>query len=353
MPGPGVARGGDAGAGAAAPEAVTVFRWDLDKTYLRTDFDSVRDLLRVPFETAAQKIHVPGVAELLRALRRGNPSRPRKALVYFLTASPPQIAGPIRDKFALDGVEVDGIVFKNQLQILMRGNFRGLREQVGFKLTELLRARIEAPEGVHEYLFGDDWESDAILYSLYADVVRGAVDPGELERLLALLAVDREWRRGIAALAEKLTPGDVVRRIFIHLERESPLGGFRAFGRRLVAAFNYFQTAVCLYEEAEIDLDGVEAVARALITREGYTRAMLENSLDDVRRRGHVGEETHRRLTRDLAERGLVPWRRRSLVRRMREGIGRWRVARRGSASGDAVSALDYAAVIAAWKESR
>ena len=27
---------------------VFVARWDLDKTYLRTDFDTVRDLLRTP-----------------------------------------------------------------------------------------------------------------------------------------------------------------------------------------------------------------------------------------------------------------------------------------------------------------
>ena len=43
-----------------------IFRWDLDKTYLQTDFDSVRALLRTAFEGAEAKRTVPGAATLLR-----------------------------------------------------------------------------------------------------------------------------------------------------------------------------------------------------------------------------------------------------------------------------------------------
>ena len=32
-----------------------VFRWDLDKTYLVSDFDRFRDLVRVPFQKAEDK----------------------------------------------------------------------------------------------------------------------------------------------------------------------------------------------------------------------------------------------------------------------------------------------------------
>src|SRR5688572_23098974 len=43
-----------------------VFRWDLDKTYLRTEFDSVRDLVKSAIETAADKKAYPGATSLLR-----------------------------------------------------------------------------------------------------------------------------------------------------------------------------------------------------------------------------------------------------------------------------------------------
>ena len=43
-----------------------VFRWDLDKTYLRTEFDSVRDLIKSAIETAADKQAYPGATAMLR-----------------------------------------------------------------------------------------------------------------------------------------------------------------------------------------------------------------------------------------------------------------------------------------------
>ena len=64
------------------------------------------------------------------------------------------------------GVPYDGIVFKDQLQLLRRGKFRNLREHVGFKLAELFRGRAERAAGTRELLFGDDWESDPLTYSL-------------------------------------------------------------------------------------------------------------------------------------------------------------------------------------------
>src|SRR5919199_5535133 len=46
------------------------FRWDLDKTYLRTEFDSLKDLAKSAIETAADKQAYPGATALLRALRQ-------------------------------------------------------------------------------------------------------------------------------------------------------------------------------------------------------------------------------------------------------------------------------------------
>jgi phosphatidate phosphatase APP1 len=95
-----------------------IFRWDLDKTYLKSDFESLRELVRIPFEKPEDKVAVPGVVPLIRNLREG-PGR--EVRIYFMSASPPQIAKAIREKIALDGIVYDGIVFKNQLQHLVRG----------------------------------------------------------------------------------------------------------------------------------------------------------------------------------------------------------------------------------------
>ena len=54
----------------ARPAPAFVARWDLDKTYLRTDFDTARDLLRTAIERPDQKRTVPGAATLMRELGR-------------------------------------------------------------------------------------------------------------------------------------------------------------------------------------------------------------------------------------------------------------------------------------------
>ena len=47
-----------------------VYRWDLDKTYLDTDFQSFRGLVRTATEPAHKKRALPGAAVLMRALGR-------------------------------------------------------------------------------------------------------------------------------------------------------------------------------------------------------------------------------------------------------------------------------------------
>ena len=189
---------------AATVPPPVVYRWDLDKTYLKSDFESLRKMMRVPFERAEDKIDEPGVVALMRALRASARAEGRRVFVYFVSASPPQIGRAIREKLALDGVEIDGIVFKDQLQHLVRGRFRFLREQIGFKLAELLKARLAAPAGAAEYLFGDDWESDSLCYSLYADVVSGRLDHQALGDILVRLRIDPARLVEIRALARRI-----------------------------------------------------------------------------------------------------------------------------------------------------
>ena len=106
-------------------------------------------------------------------------------------------------KLALDGVEYDEFVLKNNLKNILRGRFRALRAQIPYKLPAMLRSRIAAA-AEHETLFGDDAEADAIIYCLYADLVAGRVSLSDLERvLIASRAYDDDAERCLDLARER------------------------------------------------------------------------------------------------------------------------------------------------------
>src|SRR4051812_33889444 len=145
-----------------------ISRWDLDKTYLRTEFDTMRDLVRTAFERADEKRTNPGAATLLRELAQA------KVSIHILSGSPEQMRKRLEEKLKLDGIVWDSFTLKPNLQNMLRLRFRALRDQLGYKLPSLLMTRTGAGEevlGVKESLFGDDAEADAFVYSLYADIM--------------------------------------------------------------------------------------------------------------------------------------------------------------------------------------
>jgi Phosphatidate phosphatase APP1, catalytic domain len=335
-----------------APEVV-IFRWDLDKTYLKSEFESLRELMRIPFEKPEDKVSVPGVVPLIRGLRDVATQAGRDVRVYFISASPPQIAKAIREKLALDGIDYDGIVFKNQLHHLVRGKFRNLREQVGYKLTELLKSRAEMPPDSTEVLFGDDWESDPIIYSLYADVLANRLAADELDDVLETIGVDPKLSVQAKELAAAARHEDVVTRIYINLERRTPPAHFRLFGTRLVPAYNYFQTAVCLYEDGHLTLPAVAQVGEHLINTSGYTPERLANSLADIMRRGHLTQASTIAVREYLQARGVLPRRRPAGVRRsLWRRLLRWlrsEPLRRPASQGT----INYQTLVAEWRGTR
>lgn len=338
--------------GAAKTRSPIVLRWDLDKTYLQTDFDSLRGLVRVPFEKPQDKVAVPGVVPLIRGLRAAATEAGREVRIYFMSASPVQMAKAIKQKLALDGIEYDGIVFKDQLGHLVRGRFRSLREHVGFKLTELLKSRRTVPANAHEVLFGDDWESDPIIYSLYADILAGRIDGEELGEVLRVIGVRVDLIAEAKELAASAEHGEVVKRIYINLERRTPPTRFRAFGPRLVPTFNYLQTAVCLFADGYLGLPALAQVAGSLIADAGYTPSALVNSVADLVRRGHVSEATSGAVREFLTARGLMP----AEGRRGRAAAAWQRVAswlrRVGTPASPPTDAIDYHRLVSEWRAS-
>ncbi len=180
--------------------------WDIDKTYLESRFEKWTDLVGAALERAIDKRTRPGVAPLLSALRRGpEPADPwrLRAPLYFVSASPPQLRRVLERKMLIDGVEYDGISFKDHFALVRAGRLKEVRRHVAYKLTALLEYRLEWPPGAREWLYGDDAESDALIYSLYADIRAGRMKGAKLETALAKEKVQAEDRKRIAALAEQ------------------------------------------------------------------------------------------------------------------------------------------------------
>lgn len=268
------------------------FRWDLDKTYLRTDFDTLRGLVRAAVEPAKAKRAVPGAPALLRALRAAGGNAHR---ISIISGSPEQMRKVLETKLALDGVEYDEFVLKPNLSNLLRGRFRAIRAQVPYKLPALLASRMEVAAPA-ETLFGDDAESDAIVYSLYADVIAGKVEAVELDEILQIGRAYEDQLERTRLLAGEVPKADVVRRILIHLDRRSPTGNFDRFGPRLVPIYNYFQAALILYGDGQLDASDVLGVAREMLGSTDYTVPSLANSLQDLLRRQRLDPEVGMRL---------------------------------------------------------
>lgn len=272
-----------------------IYRWDLDKTYLQTEFDSLRGLLRTALEGAQAKRTVPGAATLLRELRHAVAPGEGASRICFISGSPRQMRRVLTEKLRLDGVEFDEFILKPNLRNMLTGRFRALREQVGYKLPALLAGRAGVPATVREVCFGDDAESDAFIYSLYGDLLCGRVSRPLLAEILRRVGAYPDDAARTLALVETLTagfasalPAPTVERIFIHLDKRSPPRRFDRYGMRLVPIYNYFQAALVLYQEQRLPADAVVRIAVEMVEKHGYTLDSLRNSLQDLLRRGRL-----------------------------------------------------------------
>jgi len=280
-----------------------IARWDLDKTYLRTEFDTLRDLVRTALERPDEKRTNPGAATLLREMVRAGVS------VHILSGSPEQMRRRLEDKLRLDGISWESFTLKPNLQNVLRLRFRALKDQLGYKLPALLQARATMTDGDpspgdsrhtlpdddhttfglrRETLFGDDAEADAFVYSLYADVVARRVSE---ETLFEVCERGRLYSDVLATAlryARMIEPADIVERILIHLERQSPPAAFQVYGARAVPFYNYLQAALVVHEDGRLAPEGVMRVAVELVVQHRFDGDALARSYLDLARRGHL-----------------------------------------------------------------
>lgn len=280
-------------------EIVHIYRWDLDKTYIKTEFETWQGLLRTAFQKPEDKTNIPGAVSLLREICQHRDDE--RVVVTFVSGSPTQMRDRLLRKFELDGIKPDLLVLKPIVQNILKGRFRAVKGQVGYKLGALLDVRNFTTTAA-ETLFGDDAEMDAFIYSMYADIVAGRMDRDLLRSILVEAEVYASPMQRILAFADAIEPHDTVGRIFINLEGRTPPGRFLPFGARVVPIVNYFQAALVLWSDGVLALDGVVRVAAGMLARDQYGLFEFANSFQDLLRRRVLGSDALERLQQEAEE---------------------------------------------------
>lgn len=284
-----------------------VFVWDLDKTYLDTSWGSLKELWRTAVEKGGQKRNVPGTGSLVRALKssweeeRGGRPFP----IYFITASPPQIEQRIAEKLELDTILPLGAFFKDNLKNLKPRRLWRLTQQVGFKLQALLQLRTRLKDDVRQVLWGDDSESDAVIYSLYSDVCARRWTEKELLNILRGLHVVGEQTDTILDLQDRIPPGDPVEKIYINLATDTDSEYYLKFGRRMVPTMNTFQTSLDLLQDGRLTHEHLVRVAQDMVLNFRFTTEELQTSFDNLVRRQLLSMEVVKETLPLLQTQGL------------------------------------------------
>ena len=198
--------------------------WDIDKTDLDTTYDTFRGLIKTAFEKAFQKVNVPGTATLIRVLSTTLGETSKALPVYFISASPPQMEAKIYQKMQIDRLNPCGVFYKDNLKNIGPRKFKRLKQQVGFKIQSLLELRCLLKGKVKMVLFGDDSESDAVVYCLFSDICKRRMNQAEMLSILDALHVLPEQRKRILELQKLVPEEDPVDKIYINLVADTDSG---------------------------------------------------------------------------------------------------------------------------------
>jgi hypothetical protein len=286
-----------------------VYVWDLDKTYLDTHWQSLRDLFRASFADNYHRNNVPGTATLVNSLKQSweqKKSDQKQFPIFFITASPPQMEKKIREKLLADEILPLGIFFKDNLRNLWPGRFWKLKQHVGYKVTALMYLRTLLKNEISQVLWGDDSETDAVIYSLYSDICARRLQGDECEKVLKAFQVTPEQIQRIFATQAQIEAMDPVEKIYINLAIDTDPEYYMKFGRRMLPSYNSLQTSLDLFQDHRLSLDHVLRVGKDLYFNYGFTIDELQRSLDDLIRRQVIGEQTFLRIFPAFVEAGLL-----------------------------------------------
>ena len=268
-----------------------IFRWDIDKTYLETDFESLSGLWKAATENASEKISADGVVPLVKALQRN----PHSQLV-FLSGSPKQMQSVLLKKFELDGIEVDKILLKDSLRAIRTGHFADIKNQFGHKLLHLLEHRVDVQSSEcakTEYLFGDDVEQDALIYLTYRLILEGKVRWQELKRLAKITGCYSNSIDRIRTVFSKVeVQKRTVRSVFIRLTKHIQPDWMSNLIPHIYPVHTWSQASMILLLDGVLGVDDVHEVCRD----ESLSTIHIGNLIQDIQIRGLVSPQQSRQL---------------------------------------------------------
>jgi hypothetical protein len=286
-----------------------VYVWDLDKTYLDTTIDSIKGLFATIFEKSFSKKNVPGANELIKSLARYRKKNFSEVEfpIFFVSASPPQMESKIYEKFQLDEIYPTAMFYKDNLKNLRPSKFTFLKKQVGYKLQALLQLRLHLADDVRMMCFGDDSESDVIIYNLFSDVCARRHSKSQLEKLLEKMGVGVLQIEEIQRL-QALTPiQDPVEKIYINLATDTDAGYYTKFGRRTLATYDSFQIALDLVQDQRLSLEELGSVMNEMQTKYNFSTGQITKSFEDLIRRRVMGLSSFEMIKNYLIEKKVIP----------------------------------------------
>ena len=280
-----------------------IFRWDIDKTYLETDFESLSGLWRAATEDASEKISADGVVPLVKGLKQNANSQ-----LVFLSGSPKQMQTVLLKKFELDGIEVDKIILKDSLKAIRTGHLADIKNQFGHKLPHLLEHRVDVQSSEcakTEYLFGDDVEQDALIYLTYRLILEGKVQWRDLKRLAKITG---SYSRSIDRIRLAFSQIDIqkgtVRGVFIRLTKHIQPDWMSTLIPHLYPVHTWSQAAMILLLDGVLSVDTVHQVCKD----ESLSATQIANLIQDIQIRGLVSPQQSRQLQSLLVvNRDVIP----------------------------------------------
>ena len=285
-----------------------VYVWDLDKTYLDTTIDSFKGLLATIFEKSFSKKSIAGANQLIKSLaryRKKNFSETNFPL-FFVSASPPQMESKIYEKFQIDEINPVAMFYKDNLKNLRPSKFTFLKRQVGYKLQALLQLRLNLSDDVRMLCFGDDSESDVMIYNLFSDVCARRQTKNQLEKLLEKMGVGPLQIEEIVRL-QSITPiQDPVEKIYINLATDTDASYYTKFGRRTLATYDSFQIALDLVQDQRLSLEGLSSVMQEMQSKYSFSNSQITQSFEDLIRRRVLGLSSFEMIKNYLIEKKII-----------------------------------------------
>jgi hypothetical protein len=227
--------------------------------------------------------------------------------IYFITASPPQMEERISEKFSLDSIRPFGSFYKDNFANLSPKRLRRMVHQVGFKIQALMQLRARLPDNIQQICWGDDSESDAVIYNLYSDICARRIGTKELRLILEKLNVTSEQTDVILHLQAQVPDSDPVQKIYINLATDTDPDYYLKFGRRTRPTYNTFQVALDLLQDQRLDLSAIESIIQDMVYNYSFTNEELIKSFDELIRRGVVGESFFEKMCDFLISQGFMP----------------------------------------------